>query len=144
MASQQDQNWTNPKTDDIQDLLKQAKTVAVVGMSGNAERASHQVGKYLKENGYEIIPINPGESEILGLKAFPDLKSVARPIDVVDIFRKAEATPPIIEEAIAIGAGAVWLQEGIVSEESYKLATEAEVPIIMDRCMKKEHLRMTS
>ena len=116
--------------------------IAVVGMSGKPDRASHRVGQYLMSRGYEIIPVNPGETEILGQKSYPNLRSVDKVVDLVDIFRKGDETPSIVEEAISVGTRYIWLQEGVISQKSYDLALKAEVPIVMDRCMLKEHSRL--
>jgi len=134
--------WKNPTADEIGQIIARSKTIAVVGMSAKPDRASYGVAKYLMEHGFDIIPVNPVESEILGQKVFPNLSAIGRPIDIVDVFRQSDATPPIVKEAIAIGAKYIWLQEGVVSEESYQLAKAAGVPIIMDRCIAKEHFRM--
>lgn len=136
--------WKNPPPEEIARLLKEAATIAVVGLSANTAKASHGVAKYLKSRGYKIIPVNPNESEILGEKSYPDLASIGEKVDIVDVFRKSEDTPPIVKAAIAIGAGAIWLQEGIISQESYDLAREAGIPIVMDRCMFKEHKKLIS
>jgi predicted CoA-binding protein len=136
--------WKNPPGEEIKRLLENARTVAVVGLSANHGKASYRVARYLKSKGYEIIPVNPNESEVLGEKSFPDLASIGKKIDIVDVFRKSEDTPPIVRDAIAIGAGAVWLQEGIISLESYNMAHEAGIPIVMDRCMYKEHRKLKS
>jgi hypothetical protein len=134
--------WQNPTTAEIDRIIRESKTIAVVGMSAKPEKASFQVAKYLIDQGYEIIPVNPSEKEILEKKAYPDLAAIGRPIDIVDVFRQADATPPIVQEAITVGARYIWLQEGIISGESYQLATKAKVPIIMDRCIAKEHRRL--
>lgn len=115
------------------------KTIAVVGMSPKPEKPSHFVAQYLKEQGYEIIPVNPGQSEIAGMICYPDLKSIGRSVDVVDVFRKPEDCPAIAEEAVAIGAKALWLQEGIVSLEAGKIAHEAGLTVVMDACLKVVH-----
>jgi uncharacterized protein len=124
-------------------ILKNSKTVAIVGLSANPERPSNEVGKYLKENGYKIIPVNPGEKTILGETSYPDLASIPVKVDVVDIFRKAEDVPPIVKEAIKIGAKVVWMQEGIKNEPAAADAEKAGLKVVMDRCMRKEHLKMT-
>ncbi len=136
--------WKNPSPEEIARLLKRAATVAVVGLSANTAKASYRVAKYLKSKGYEIIPVNPHESEILGEKSYPDLASIGKKIDIVDVFRKSEDTPTIVEAAIAVGAGAIWLQEGIISQESCDLAQNAGIPIVTDRCMFKEHKKLKS
>lgn len=123
-------------------LLGQSRTVAVVGLSPNPKRPSHQVASYLQTAGYQIIPVNPGHLEILGQPCYPDLRSVPMPIDIVDIFRKAEAVEPIVREAIAIGAKVIWMQQGIVNETAARLAEEAGLTVIMDRCLKIELERL--
>lgn len=142
MADNSISNWKNPEPEEISEIIRDTQTIAVVGMSSKPGRASHGVGKYLISQGFNVIPVNPGESEILGLKSYPDLRSIKEKIDLVDIFRKSEATPPIVEEAIAIGARYIWLQEGISSQKSYELAQSAGVPIVMDRCLLKEHSQL--
>jgi predicted CoA-binding protein len=117
------------------------KTIAVVGLSDNPERPSFSVAKYLMESGYEIIPVNPGINEWLGKKSFPDLPSVLQKVDVVDIFRKPEAVPEIVEQAIAVGAKAVWMQEGVVNPEAAARAEASGLLVVMDRCMLKERER---
>ena len=126
----------------IEGILKRAKTVAVVGLSPKADRPSYGVASYLKEQGYRIIPVNPAADEVLGEKCYPDLSSIEEKVDVVDIFRRAEDVPPIVEEAIRTGAETVWMQEGIVNEEAAARAREAGLEVVMDRCMLKEHKRL--
>ena len=135
-------SWTNPEPADIGKILRGAKTIAVVGLSSKQDRASNRVSRYLIERGFEIIPVNPREAEILGKKSYPDLASIGRKVDIVDVFRKGETTPPITEEAVKIGAGCIWLQEGVISQESYDISTRAGVPIVMNRCVLKEHQRL--
>lgn len=125
-----------------EDILRNSKTVAIVGLSNNPERASHHVGEYLKEKGYKIIPVNPGEKEILGEVCYPDIASVPEKIDCVDIFRKSEDVPPIVKAAIRCGAKAVWMQEGVQHPEAAKEAVNAGLKVVQDRCMLKEHVRM--
>ena len=134
--------WSNPDPNKIAEILRDIKTIAVVGMSAKPERDSHKVGKYLMEKGYEIIPVNPAEQAILGQRSYPDLGSINKAVDLVDIFRKSEATPPIVKEAIAAGTSYIWLQLGIISQESYDLAKEAGKTIVMDKCMLREHRRL--
>jgi len=121
----------------IQNILG-FKTIAVVGISDNPERPSNFVAKFMEEHGYKIIPVNPNLTEWEGKKCYPDLLSIPVKVDVVDIFRRPEAVPPIVDEAIAIKAKAVWMQEGIVNEEAAAKAREAGIEVVMDRCMKKE------
>jgi predicted CoA-binding protein len=130
--------------EDIQEALKKYKTIAVVGLSPNPERPSHYVAKYLKEQGYQVIPVNPFIKEVLGEKSYPDLKAVPIKVEVVDIFRRPEEVLPIVEDAIEIGAKVVWMQEGIVNTEAAYKAHAAGLTVIMDRCMMKEHLRLIS
>jgi predicted CoA-binding protein len=119
-------------------ILTEARTVAVVGMSGRLGRASYGVGRSLIAHGYDVIPVNPQETEVLGRKAFPDLKSVDRPIDVVDVFRRPELVMPHVEEAIAVGAKVLWLQDGVIAPEAARRAHEAGLRVVMDRCMARD------
>ena len=123
-------------------VLNSSRTVAVVGLSSKPDRPSYRVASYLKEQGYKIIPVNPGEKEISGELCYPDLASIPEPVDVVDIFRRSEDVPPIVEEAIRIGAKAVWMQEGVINEEAAARAREAGLGVVMDKCMRKEHLKL--
>ncbi len=126
----------------IEDILKNSRTVAIVGLSSNPERPSYIVGKYLKEHGYKIIPVNPNEKAVLGLKSYPDLASIPRKVDVVDIFRRSEDVPPIVRDAIKIGARAVWMQEGIKNDEAASEAKKAGLKVVMDKCMRKQHIKL--
>ncbi len=141
MNSPEQSGWNNPEPGEIKQVLASSKTIAVVGLSAKPDRPSYGVANYLMAQGYHVIPVNPMEQEILGKKSYPDLASIPEPVDIVDIFRKGEATPPIVEEAIKIGAKCVWLQEGVIFEESFRIASNAGVTIIMDRCILKEHQR---
>lgn len=123
-------------------ILNTYRTVAVVGLSPKPDRPSNHVAKYLKEQGYRIIPVNTYGGEILGETCYPDLSSIPEPVDVVDIFRRSEAVPPVVEEAIKIGAKAVWMQEGVINEEAAARAEEAGLLVVMDRCMLKEHRKL--
>lgn len=127
----------------IRDLLHTAQNVAIVGLSDKKERASNFVGSYLKSEGYNVIPVNPMKQEILGLKCYPDLKSIPVPVDIVDIFRRPDELVGVIKEAIEIKAKAVWMQLGIVNREAAELARSKGLLVIMDRCMKMEHGRYT-
>lgn len=124
--------------------LTRARTIAVVGLSRTPERASYQVAAYLKEQGYRIIPVNPAGGEILGEKVARSLGDIPAgvKVDIVDVFRPSEATPAVVAEAIPIKPGMIWLQEGIASAEAERLATAAGIPIVMDRCILKEHRRL--
>jgi hypothetical protein len=123
-------------------ILKSSRTIALVGLSPKPDRPSYRVASYLKEQGYNIIPVNPAEKEILGETCYPDLASVPMSIDVVDIFRRSEEVPSIMAEAIRIGAKAVWMQEGVINEEAANRAREAGLMMVMDKCMLKEHLNL--
>ncbi|MCZ7380027.1 MAG: CoA-binding protein [Candidatus Methanoperedens sp.] len=118
------------------------RTIAVVGISDDPERPSHFVASFLELHGYKIIPVNPNLTEWEGRKCYPDLLSIPEKVDVVDIFRRSEAVPPIVDEAIKIKAKAVWMQEGIVNEEAAAKARDAGIEVVMDRCMKKEFVRV--
>ena len=123
-------------------ILKDNKTIAIVGLSSNPERPSYRVASYMKEKGYKIIPVNPNEKEVLGEACYPDLSSIPGHVDVVDIFRKSEDCPPIAREAVKIGADVVWMQEGVVSEEAATCARDAGLKVVMDKCIKKEHEKL--
>jgi predicted CoA-binding protein len=132
----------NASPSEIADILKTCHTVAVVGLSPKADRASHQVARYLQEHGYRIVPVRPGCTEILGEPCFPSLTDIPFPVDVVDVFRNVEAIPAIVEEAIAVGAKAVWMQLGLAEPGSARKARAAGLKVVMDRCMKIEHGRV--
>lgn len=118
------------------------KIIAVVGLSPNPGRASHQVAAYLQSQGYTIIPVNPGHDRILDTKAYAGLREIPVPVDVVDIFRRPEHVAPIIEDAIAIGARAVWLQDGVVNPAAAQRAEQAGLLVVMDDCMFRRHRRL--
>lgn len=124
-------------------ILNEYRNVAIVGLSPRPEQPSHMVASYLAEHGYHIIPVNPGAQEILGMTSYPDLSSVPEKVEVVDIFRKPESILPIVEEAISIGAKAVWMQEGIINEQAAAKARDAGLLVVMDKCMRKEHIRLS-
>jgi predicted CoA-binding protein len=126
----------------IRRVLQDSKTIAVVGLSPKPQRPSHQVARYLMEAGYTIIPVNPGQDTILGLPCYPDLRAIPTQVDMVDIFRRPEAVLPIVEDAIAIGARFIWMQEGIVNKEAAAKAEAAGLIVIMDRCSKIDHLNL--
>ena len=133
----------NASPENIRAILKKYHTVAVVGLSDNPQRPSHQVARYLQTQGYRIIPVNPQCQEVLGEKCYPSLKEVPEPVEVVDIFRKGEAIPAIVEEAIAAGAKVIWLQLGLESPEATARARAAGLQVVMNRCMKIEHANLT-
>jgi predicted CoA-binding protein len=125
----------------IQRLLNSAKTIAIVGLSGNELRASYFVAYYMKRHGYRVIPVNPRENEILGETSWPSLREVPVPIDVVNVFRAPAALPQIAADAVAVGAGALWTQFGVVNQEGAEIAEAGGLTVIMDRCLKVEHAR---
>ena len=124
----------------IDEIFRDCRTIAVVGLSSNPARPSYEVASYMKAQGYRVIPVNPNETNVLGEPAYPSLASVPGPIDLVNIFRKSEDVLPIVEEAIARGAKAIWMQEGIINEPAAALAKEAGLLVVMDRCWLKEHI----
>ena len=128
----------------LKDILKTAKVIAVVGLSPNPARDSYEVAEYLQQAGYRIIPVNPKADRILGEKVYPDLRSLPEPIDVVDIFRRSEYVPAIVDEALEIGAKTIWMQLGVVHEEAARKAADAGLEVVMDRCMLREHKRLLS
>jgi len=123
---------------DIDDILEM-KRIAVVGLSSDPSRPSYDVARYLQRQGYTIIPVNPKETEVLGEKSYPTLSDIPEPPDVVDVFRRPEYVGEIVDEAIKVGAKAVWLQLGVINEEAARKAREAGLLVVMDRCMKIEH-----
>ena len=133
----------NPPSEEVKAILENSRTVAVVGISPKAERDSHRVARYLKEQGYRIVPVNPGQKEILGETCYPDLKAIPFPVDIVDVFRRPEAVPPIVDDAIAMGAKVVWMQLGITHNESAKKARESGLSVVMNKCTKIEHMHLT-
>lgn len=125
----------------VQRLLFNAKTIAIVGLSNNELRASYFVGYYLKRHGYQVIPVNPRETTILGEKSFKSLVDVPVPIDIVNVFRAPDALPEIAADAVKIRAGSLWCQFGVINEEGARIADAGGVSVIMDRCLKVEHAR---
>jgi uncharacterized protein len=125
----------------ILNILRTMRTIAIVGLSSNPLRASHFVGFYLQRHGYRVIPVNPRESEVLGEKSYPSLLDVPEPIDVVDVFRTPDAVPGIAEEAVKVGAKALWLQYGVISPEGVAIAERGGLTVVVDRCLKVEHAR---
>lgn len=126
------------------EILDTCRVVAIVGLSSNLEKASNHVGSYLKQVGYKVIPINPNEKKVFGEVCYPDLGSVPEKVEVVDIFRRSEDVASIVDDAIKIGAKAIWMQEGIINEAAAKKAEEAGLRVVMNKCMKKEHLKWQS
>lgn len=125
----------------IKKILDECRTIAVVGLSSNLMRPSNGVATYMKKNGYKIIPVNPNEREVLGEKAFMSLSAIDEKIDLVDIFRRSEDAGAVVDEAIKIGAKAVWLQEGVIDEAAAQRAEDAGLLVVMDRCWLKDYAR---
>ena len=123
-------------------ILKSFRDVAMVGVSANPDRPSNKVFQYLIENGYNVIPVNPTIDEVMGKKCYANLSAIPEKVEVVDIFRRSEDIPPIVDEAIKIGAKAVWMQEGIINNAAAKKAESAGLLVVMDKCMRKEHVRL--
>jgi len=126
----------------IKRILDECKTIAVVGLSSDPLRPSNGVAGYMKKQGYKIIPVNPNETEVHNEKAYPSLSDVSEKIDLVDVFRRSEEAGKAVDEAIAVGAKAVWLQEGVIDEDAAERAQEAGLLVVMDRCWLKDHLRL--
>jgi predicted CoA-binding protein len=126
----------------MKDILLSTKTIASVGLSSNPGKESYWIVKYLQDQGYHVIPVNPTADEILGEKAYPDLESIPEKIDVVQVFRKPEDVPPVVDSAIKAGAKVVWMQEGIVNEEAAQKARQAGLQVVMDACMRATHRRL--
>ena len=127
---------------DVELQLSESKTIAVVGMSPRPERPSHYVAKYLMEQGYNVIPVNPAVEEVLGMKSYPDVVSIPERVDMVDIFRRSSQVPPVVEDAIAAGARFVWMQDGVIHEEAAARARAAGMSVVMDNCTLREHSRI--
>lgn len=127
--------------DEIRRLLETSKTIAVVGLSSSKMRPSYGVSEYMQRAGYKIIPVNPNEAEVLHQPAVARLEDIHEKVDIVDVFRRSEFVPEVVESAIAIGAKALWLQEGVIHEEAAKRARQAGLVVVMDRCIMKEHAK---
>ncbi len=131
--------YQNPQV--ARELLANAKTIAVVGLSPNPARPSHPVAQYLQRRGYRIAPVNPNETEILGETCYASLTDIPFPVDIVDVFRQPGAVPPIAEEAVKIGAKGIWLQLGVISPEGAAIAERGGLAVVMDLCIMVEHRR---
>jgi predicted CoA-binding protein len=125
----------------ISRILEECRTIAVVGLSSDPWRPSHSVSAYMRRSGYRVIPVNPNETEVFGEKAYPDLAAVPEKIELVDVFRRSEEAGKAVDEAIAVGAKAVWLQEGVIDRAAAQRALDAGLLVVMDRCWLKEHMR---
>jgi len=134
----------NPPADEIIEILRKCRTIAVVGISPKESRDSNRVAKYLVDQGYEIIPVNPGQREILGRPCFRTLGDIPFPVDMADLFLNPTRVPPVVDQAIDIGVHAIWMQEGVVHNESAQKAGKAGIRVIMNKCIKKEHMKMTN
>ena len=126
----------------IQRILDECRTIAVVGLSSDSWRPSNGVSAYMRRVGYRVIPVNPNETEVFGEKAYPDLHAVPEKIDLVDIFRRPDEAGKAVDEAIAVGAKAVWMQEGVIDRDAAQRAVDAGLLVVMDRCWLKEHRRL--
>lgn len=126
-----------------EEILRDSRIIAVVGLSANPERPSYRVAEYLKRHGYKIIPVNPNLQMVLEETCCPDLSTIPEQVDVVDIFRRSEETLPIVQEAVKIGAKVVWMQEGVINEEAAACARKAGLKVVMDKCMLKEHQKLS-
>jgi predicted CoA-binding protein len=133
---------TIEEDDELRKILKTARTVASVGVSANPEKASYGIFQYLVAAGYHMIPVNPTTPQVMGRLSYPDLKSIPGKIDVVQVFRKPEDVPAVVEQAIQVGARIVWMQEGIVNQQAAQQAEKAGLQVVMDRCMMKTHQRL--
>ena len=134
--------FANPSKDEIRALLKRVKTIAVVGLSASPGRASHGVARALQGFGYRVIPVNPTLAEVLGEKAYPDLRALPEPVDLVDVFRESSHVAGIVEECIALKLPALWLQDGVVDEAAARRARDAGLTVIMDRCIYRDYARL--
>lgn len=126
----------------IKQIIEECRTIAVVGLSSNPWRASNSVASYMKDKGYRVIPVNPNEQQVFGINAHPTLADIPDKVDLVDIFRKSEDAGQVVDEAIKIGAKAVWLQEGVIDEAAARRAQEAGLLVVMNRCWLKEHMKI--
>jgi len=131
--------WENPSNETIATILREAKTIAVVGLSDNPERTSYQVTEAMQKAGYQIIPVNPRVDEVLGEKAYPSLSAINEKIDIINVFRRSEFLPEIAEEAIKTDCKVFWAQQGVVNEEAYHLLKENDFTVMMDLCIKVAH-----
>lgn len=131
--------FENPSNEALRDILKSAKTIAVVGLSDNPERESHAVAKEMQQRGYKIVPVNPKVSEVLGEQAYPSLSAIPFDVDIVDIFRKSDALYDVVQEAVQTSAGTVWAQQGVYDERAAELAQEHGKVMVMDRCIMVMH-----
>jgi predicted CoA-binding protein len=125
----------------IRKILEECRTIAVVGLSSSPQRPSNSVAGYMRRQGYRVIPVNPNEDQVFGEKSFPSLMDIPQKVDLVDIFRRSDAAGAVVDEAIKIGAKAVWLQEGVIDEAAAQRAADAGLMVVMDRCWLKDHIK---
>jgi predicted CoA-binding protein len=126
----------------IERILRECQTIAVVGLSSDPSRPSNSVSAYMKRNGYKVIAVNPNETQVFGQPAYPSLTDVPEKVDLVDVFRRPEEAGHAVDDAIAAGASAVWLQEGVIDQKAARRALDAGLMVVMDRCWLKEHIRL--
>ena len=132
--------FTNPTPDQLRSLLREVKTIAVVGLSPNVARPSYRVSRAMQGFGYRIVPVRPAVTEVLGEKAYARLSDIPFPVDLVDVFRNADEVGPIVDECIALGVRRLWLQDGVVNEEAAEKARAAGITVVMDRCVWRDYL----
>lgn len=131
--------FQNPSNNEIRDILTSAKTIAVVGLSDNPERESYAIAKEMQNRGYKIVPVNPNVTEVLGEQAYPSVNAIPHPVDIVNIFRRSEALPQVVQEAVQTSAPVIWAQQGIYNEEAAEIAMSAGKTMVMDRCIMVMH-----
>lgn len=136
--------FQNPQPEQIRDLLKRVKTIAVVGFSPDPGRPSHNIGRMMKRFGYRIVPVRPGLAEGLGERAYPDLASVPDPVDLVDVFRASEHVGAIVDECLRLGHKAIWLQDGVIDEAAAQRAVAGGMTVVMDRCILRDYTRLVA
>lgn len=129
-------SFMNPPQEEIRQLLKDAQTIAVVGLSDNPERVSHMVAAAMQHKGYRVIPVNPNVERVLGEKCYPSLRDIPIPVDIVNVFRRSDKVVPVAQEAVRIGAKVLWLQQGVVNEEAARIAHDGGLRVVMDLCIK--------
>lgn len=134
--------YKDPDDRKLAQILREAHTIAVVGASSKPEKSSHGIMKRLQQLGYKVIPVNPNEDEVLGEKTYASLRDIPVPVDIVDVFRRAEATPPVAADAVAIGAKTLWLQLGVANDEAAAIAEKAGMNVVMDNCIAVTHRRL--
>jgi predicted CoA-binding protein len=134
----------NPPRSEIKAILERSKKIAVVGLSPKEGRDSNRVAKYLMENGYEIVPVNPGQKQILGQTCYKNLEEIPYPVDVADLFLNPTRVPAVVDQAINKGIGVIWMQLGVIHNEAAQKAREAGATVVMDKCIKQEHEKMTA